>query len=585
MSHPSPALRRALLLAALIATVAAAPAQAEITESRVTSPANPTYRLYEPERTLAVPELEIVADTDGQAREKVDVLCSYGAENDVILRDETLEPDGGLDVEVGLDRFPVTLCDLRVVPAGYRGPDFSSFEGPAVAASTYAPQTYNVPVRGGDGNATLSYIVGTGHQRAAAAVASAGDGGLFVAVGVKEGAHAAFDYPTWREGAGVDRLTVDGRRAYVAADIPLFGFGTGMDTAPAGFEGLQSSVTLDPGSGAIAIRESQRVFRCDGTDEERPAEEDCGTVLDTGIRLERTLDLTREHSIADVRDRWVSSDGRPHQILLRYTERAQEPAKAVEEAPLWRFPGDATFTKRTEGDVLVAGPGTALVRDGNDLSAPGALSFAPAPERFTFRTGEALDETLQLAVPAGGVAPVRRVFATGRDVGEAAALGRAAEDGFEAPRVEITGAPARDALATVSGRATDNVGVVALSVNGRSAAVAADGSFSVPVTLVRGANEIAVTATDGAGLTATAHVVVQRGAARRCRVPKVRAGVRVRAARAALRKAGCRARKGTRRVRSRTVRKGRVVGLSRRAGRTLPFRATVRIRVSAGRRR
>ena len=76
-------------------------------------------------------------------------------------------------------------------------------------------------------------------------------------------------------------------------------------------------------------------------------------------------------------------------------------------------------------------------------------------------------------------------------------------------------------------------------------------------------------------------MVAQRGDVRRCRVPKVRAGARVKAARAAIRKAGCRPR--TRRVRSRKVRKGRVVGLSRKAGTVVPRGTAVRIRVSAGR--
>jgi hypothetical protein len=578
MAKRSP--RRALALAALTLAVAAPSAQAEVTQSRVTTPAGPTYRLYEPELTRAAePMLEIAATTDAENAERIDVICSYGDSHRLIAENEQVEPDGSVEVEASLGSFPVQLCDLRVVPAGYRGPDFSSYTGPVVAASPYFPKDYNAPVRGSDEFAVLSYLVLSGHQRAAASITSAGGEGLFV-IGVKEQAHEPFATTTWREGAGLQEVTVDGRRAYTTADIPLFTFGTGQATAPAGFEGLQTSVTLDESTGALAVSETQRIFRCEGTDSERPTEEECGTVLDTGIRLERTVALTREHSIADVRDRWVSSDGRPHQVAAKYTVKVQEERKAAED-PLWRFPGDAAFRKYAKGDVPVQRPGTALVRDGNGFSAPGALSFAPAPSRFTFGDLGGLDETVQLAVPAGGAASSRRVFATARDAGEAEALGRATEDSFEAPRVTIAGAPASGALATVTGRATDNVGVVALSVGGRPAAVAADGSFSVPVALARGANEIAVTATDGAGLTATAQIAVQRGAARRCRVPKVRAGVRVRAARVALRRAGCRAR--TRRVASRTVRKGRVVGLTRRAGRSLPFRAAVGIRVSAGR--
>jgi glucodextranase-like protein len=566
---------RQLALAALILAAVPSLAHAEVDESTITSPANPTYRLYEPERTLAEPRLRIEATTDAQNQEEVDVLCSYGNQHTVLIKDQSVDADGTLEVEVPLGRFPVELCDLRVVPVGYRGPDFTSFTGPVVAASSYLPQIDTAPVRGSEEWAVLNYAVWTGHQRAAAVITSAGAGGLFDAVGVKAQAHEPFGYRTWHEGAGIVELMVDGRRAYASADIPLFGFGSEQPTAPAGFESLQATVTLDEASGAISTSESQRIFRCDGTDDERPQEEDCRTVLDTGIRLERTVALGREHSIADVRDRWVSTDGRAHQVQVRYSVKEQD-AKAAED-PLWRFPGDAAFRKYDEGDVLVPGPGTALVRDRNALSAPGALSFAPAPARFRIGDGQTLEEDTLLAVPAGGAVPVRRVFATARDDAEAAALGRATEDGFEAPRVVITGAGSR----TVSGRATDNVGVVALTVGGRPAAVAADGTFSTPVTLRRGANEIAVTATDGAGLSTTTSVTVRRGAARRCRVPKVRAGVRVRAARAALRKAGCRTR--TRRVASRSVRKGRVVGLTRRAGRTLPFRARVGIRVSAGR--
>jgi hypothetical protein len=564
-----------LLPTTLVFLALAAPAQAAITESRVTSPAGPTYRLYDLQRTRDVPQLQIEASTDAENQEKVDVLCSFGDTHVILLEDERVDADGSLEIRSDLDDFPAALCDLRVVPTGYRGPGFSSFTGPVVAASSYFPRFNAVPVRGSDELAVLEYLVTSGHQRAVADIMSAGAHGLLTATGVKEQAHEPFASTTWREGAGIRDVMVDGRQAYTAAGIPTFDFGTDRAKAPAGFEGLHASVSLDEATGALAISESQRIFRCDGTDSAKPTEEECGTVLDTGIRLERTISLTREHSIADIRDHWVSSDGRPHHVLTRYGVKTQE-VKAAED-PLWRFPGDAAFRKYGEGDVLVQGPGTALVRDRNAVTAPGALSFAPAPSRFIVGDGGGVDETVQLAVPAAGAAPVRRVFAVGRDTAEAEALGRATEDGFEAPRLAITGATSR----TVSGRASDNIGVVALTVAGRPAGIAPDGSFSVPVTLARTVNEIVVTATDGAGLTTTERVAVRRGAVARCQVPKVRAGVRVRAARVALRNAGCRAR--TRRVRSRTVRKGRVVRLSRRSGRLLPFRTTVTIRVSAGR--
>ena len=58
-------------------------------------------------------------------------------------------------------------------------------------------------------------------------------------------------------------LEVDGRTAYTAAEIPLFNFGGDTAKAPAGFEGVQSSVALDPATGAVTVSESQRIMRCE----------------------------------------------------------------------------------------------------------------------------------------------------------------------------------------------------------------------------------------------------------------------------------------------------------------------------------
>src|SRR5262245_28460732 len=117
-----------LLSPVLLFLALAAPAQADITESRVTSPAGPTYRLYETERMRAKPMLEVEAMTDAANQEEsVDIICSWGNEHDVVLKNQPVDADGSLETAVPLDNFPPALCDLRVVPAGYDGPDFSSY--------------------------------------------------------------------------------------------------------------------------------------------------------------------------------------------------------------------------------------------------------------------------------------------------------------------------------------------------------------------------------------------------------------------------------------------------------------------------
>jgi hypothetical protein len=71
-------------------------------------------------------------------------------------------------------------------------------------------------------------------------------------------------------------------------------------------------------------------------------------------------------------------------------------------------------------------------------------------------------------------------------------------------------------------------------------------------------------------------------AAKRCVVPKVKRRTTLKAARSRLTRAGCRVK--VKRVRSTSVKRGRVVGLSVKAGAKRPHRSTVTIRVSRGRR-
>ena len=59
------------------------------------------------------------------------------------------------------------------------------------------------------------------------------------------------------------------------------------------------------------------------------------------------------------------------------------------------------------------------------------------------------------------------------------------------------------ASVTVSGMAADSSGISSVKVNGSAVAVAADGSFSTPVSLSAGNNSITVVATDAVGNTAT----------------------------------------------------------------------------------
>jgi hypothetical protein len=144
------------------------------------------------------------------------------------------------------------------------------------------------------------------------------------------------------------------------------------------------------------------------------------------------------------------------------------------------------------------------------------------------------------------------------------------------------------AQATVTGKATDNVGVASLTVNGVSTPVAADGSFSAPVALSVGANVITVVAADRAGNTAQAQTTVKyvpKAApgkpAPTCMVPKIGRGSTLKAAQKKIRAAGCTVGK-IKRARS-TTKRGRVIAISPKGGLVTPLLTKVNVTLSAGR--
>ena len=95
MAHLSRTLRRALALAVLTAAAVPTLAHATVKESTITSPAKPTYRLQEPEPTLADETLTVVARTDGAAKDKVDVICTFGDDYSQSPRVSSSRPAAG----------------------------------------------------------------------------------------------------------------------------------------------------------------------------------------------------------------------------------------------------------------------------------------------------------------------------------------------------------------------------------------------------------------------------------------------------------------------------------------------------------
>jgi hypothetical protein len=158
--------------------------------------------------------------------------------------------------------------------------------------------------------------------------------------------------------------------------------------------------------------------------------------------------------------------------------------------------------------------GNSTAADGDAYYAQGAITFDPAPNGFSFDTQGAHNvfvANFTRQIPAGGSLTIQQTYSIGSTQAAVAALAAQAEDQMDTPAVSI-GSPADGTTVatptvTVTGKATDQT-ISSLTVNGQPVPVAADGSFSAPVSLTPGPNTITATATDGAGNQGHASVTV-----------------------------------------------------------------------------
>ncbi|WP_028062272.1 hypothetical protein [Solirubrobacter soli] len=525
-------LPRVLTAIAVAAAIAPASASAAITRSSVLTPADPLYRVYTPSNK-EVENVDVGGSTDGAPGDAVDLLC----DETELKRNVAVDKDGRFATTIPITAFGTRECTLRAFPIKLRPKDVAAFTGPRVGITRFGPEYRLVPVSGGKQVAVLDYSVETGPATVHGAGAK------------------AIKNDVWYAASAIKAIAVDGAISYTAADVPLIDQ-DGRPLAPVGYEGVEAKVRLDPHTNDVTVTETEKIVTC---------QDKCLGVTDTGVRLVRTIAFTEHHAVADVRDQWVSSDGRPHRIRITHLHGATK--------TLWRFPGSPAFLPYKPGQrVAVTGPGTILAN-------AGSITYDPAPGEFGFADADLLEDTLEVRNPT----TTTRTFTTG-DVTIA--------DRRAAPTVTIDGPKNGTILTTPSvtvfGHASDNLGVAGLAVNGRATRLAEDGSFSTTFDLPLGNSRITVTATDAAGqaTSATTDVTVvetlkQPQPGIRCTVPAVKRGATLSSVKRKLRNANCDARVVKRRS---GVKRGRVIGLATKAGTVRKPGTRIGVKVSRGRR-
>src|SRR3954452_14072559 len=256
-------------------------------------------------------------------------------------------------------------------------------------------------------------------------------------------------------------LTVDGHNAYLPAGVDRFLNGSIGLALPA--SALTLTFTRHP-SGDVTITESAQLVRCSGGDTYPPDHTSCQSLLSTGVRFARVIDMFRGDHQVRFRDNYSSGDVVAHTVTAQYLSEIKfGPASG---APGYVTPGAGSPYAASSPDEVVVGLGTkaATVFERSDFhSAEGdpaaatigiTWSRAPSKMQFAHSTFGNFAMPYSLKVPAGGRAFVGFAVSQGVTTAEARALARTATNEMVlAPSITSpkTGAVVHGHLTTVRG--------------------------------------------------------------------------------------------------------------------------------------
>ena len=199
---------------------------------------------------------------------------------------------------------------------------------------------------------------------------------------------AGFVAPTTSGRAGV---LVDHANAYMpSAAATLF---NGSANA-LGLLASQTSISTDPSTGNVLMRETENLLRCSPDAATLPATAlTCSSFVSAGVKLDRLIIQQGDGRQALVTDTWSSTDGRHHQVDVFYEDRLGG------SAPVVSFPWAGGFTSYPPGFTQTP-PATApfsfftrsspSAPDGDLNNPQGAITLQDRPTSLRFRTGAAI---------------------------------------------------------------------------------------------------------------------------------------------------------------------------------------------------
>jgi hypothetical protein len=600
-------MRLALLVVAAAAFMLPAAASADIQSSQVTSPADGTF-LLDNEFHSTPDQFHFAGTTSGGSPgDTVDVRCYYDGDWNNVATGVSLAGDGSFSGDADVNKIVGDACVLRAVPSGTNPDVLSAFTGPRLAPTEIRKGNPFTDIS--QNNGIWDFYLQDAGFKAFADYDSWQSCGLDDSYAYPPG--TSFDDPSnymfycnayayYRGDGFTPGARVDGHVAYSADGVArVDGSGTTLqvgqspDNQPVRSIGYDPQ--WDPATGNVTIHETDPLMRCQQSDNSdydvvnspTTGTTACDHLADVGVTVNRTITQTNDGQTVKIADDYTSTDGQAHTISLLLEQD-------FDGDPLFKFAGDSDYIGRSDFESVPgpsSSPTTIYVRNNRESSSNsqpiaqfGAITTPSGWDSADFYGNDGFYLSYRnRQVPAGGSLHLEWTYNTTYFEPQQVAFARQAEDVYVGPSVTIT-APANGSTSTtspvtVTGTATDNVGVTSLTINGVAVTPAADGSFSTPVALTKGANTITAIAKDGAGNTSQAQTnVTFAPPAAKCKVPNVKKKT-LKSAKKAIKKAGCTVGK-VKSKKSKKVKPGRVISQSVKAGRSVKAGTKVGLTVS-----
>lgn len=443
--------RIATTVAVLLVSALAAPAQAAITTSTITSPAdNSTQLVTGVGPTFTPPTLTISGASNGTTGDMIQVRAYYGTaplSQDAIVPATPVAANGTWSTSIPNDQnssaLPFGGARLFAVPVGAPAtlPNSANFQPVRVRAERQATMVASGVPR------DFTFIhTGTQGFFDAYGIASCSvcDTAIYDSATASRGNYVWFGAGIYNEEAGYGTV-----RGYLRVDGQNAVFPSGVDDG----DPLAGNAGLEPNSVTFANGAEPRVtgvepaLRCTNAAPFPPANNtDCGTLVDTGVRDSLTIQSANGGRRQIVTHRFASTDGAAHDVNAHLTASVDDPSAGNQQFQLQWLPDG--FFLPSGGDTFPGPPGAGTVLYRQNKNVPngsmefpiGAVTMSPAPQFIEFQDEAPTREFImpyRATVSPGHDLVVNQQFDTEPTLALAQAAGAAARARLTPPVVSI----------------------------------------------------------------------------------------------------------------------------------------------------